>query len=78
MPIHFIAAEHDIRPSWPLSQHAELVPRGRLTTVPGVPHDFWSTHPDVWTETVTNAYFGMCVRIKCAYARQNDALGTTR
>jgi proline iminopeptidase len=53
--MHFIAAGEDIRPSWPLAQLAALVPRGMLSTVPGVPHDFWSTHPELWTKTVTNA-----------------------
>lgn len=52
--MHFIAPGDDIRPSWPLAQLAAFVPRGRLSTVPGVPHDFWFTHLGVWTETVTN------------------------
>jgi proline iminopeptidase len=55
VPMHFIAAEQDVRPSWPLAQLAGLVPRGKVSTVPGVPHDFWATHPEVWTETVTKA-----------------------
>ncbi|MFI7600158.1 alpha/beta fold hydrolase [Actinoplanes sp. NPDC049681] len=55
VPMHFIAAGDDIRPSWPLAQLAELVPHGRFSTVPAVPHDFWFTHPDVWTRTVTEA-----------------------
>jgi proline iminopeptidase len=55
VPMQFIAAGHDIRPSWPLAQLAELVPRGTLSTVPDVPHDFWATHPSVWTETVALA-----------------------
>ncbi|WP_344500243.1 alpha/beta hydrolase [Dactylosporangium maewongense] len=55
VPMHFIAAGDDIRPSWPVEQLAALVARGRFSTVHGVPHDFWSTHPEVWTETVTNA-----------------------
>ncbi|WP_329008594.1 alpha/beta hydrolase [Micromonospora rifamycinica] len=58
VPMHFIAAGDDIRPSWPLAQLAALVPRGRFSTVPGVPHDFWSTHPEVWTATVTDACTG--------------------
>jgi len=53
--MHFIAAGDDIRPSWPLAQLAALVPDGTFLTVPGVPHDFWSTHPEVWIETVTRA-----------------------
>ncbi|MBB6629228.1 alpha/beta hydrolase [Nocardioides sp. KIGAM211] len=55
VPMRFIAAEHDIRPSWPLAQLAALVRHGSFETVPGVPHDFWSTHPDVWRATVARA-----------------------
>ena len=54
-PMHFIAAGDGIRPPWPLAQLAELVPRGKFSTVPAVPHHFWFTHPEVWTKTVTNA-----------------------
>ena len=55
VPMHFIAAGDDVRPSWPLQQLAALVPGGRFSTVPGVPHDFWSTHPEVWLATVSTA-----------------------
>jgi proline iminopeptidase len=55
VPMHFIAAGDDIRPSWPLAQLGSLVPRGTFSTVPGVPHDFWSTHPEAWTKTVIDA-----------------------
>ena len=55
VPMHFIAAGNDIRPPWPLAQLAALVPRGRFSTIPGVPHDFWFTHPEVWTRVVTDA-----------------------
>lgn len=55
VPMRFIAAGDDIRPSWPLAQLAELVRHGEFATVPGVPHDFWFTHPKIWTETVANA-----------------------
>lgn len=55
VPMHFIAAGDDVRPSWPLAQLAGLVPLGTFSTVPGVPHDFWFTHPDVWVKTVTDA-----------------------
>ena len=58
VPMHFIAAGDDIRPSWPLAQLAALVPRGEFSTVPGVPHDFWFTHPDLWATTVTDACAG--------------------
>jgi proline iminopeptidase len=53
--MHLIAAGDDIRPSWPLAQVAAVVPQGRFTVVPDVPHDFWFTHPEVWTRTITNA-----------------------
>jgi len=52
----FIAAGNDIRPSWPLQQLAALVPGGTFQTVPSVPHDFWSTHPDIWLEVVSAAF----------------------
>ncbi len=55
VPMHFVAAGDDIRPSWPLEQLAALVPGGSFTTMPGVPHDFWSTHPDVWRDAVAEA-----------------------
>jgi proline iminopeptidase len=55
VPMHFLAAGDDIRPSWPLAQLAELLPHGTFSIVPGVPHDFWSTHPAVWRKTVTDA-----------------------
>lgn len=55
VPMTIVAAEHDIRPSWPLRQLAALVQRGAFIEVPGAPHDFWSTHPQVWVEVVTNA-----------------------
>jgi proline iminopeptidase len=60
VPMQFIAAGEDIRPSWPLQQLAALVPTGSFATVPGVPHDFWATDPWVWTESITQA----CVRGK--------------
>ncbi|QIS20977.1 alpha/beta fold hydrolase [Nocardia terpenica] len=49
----FVAAQHDIRPSWPLRQLAALVPQGRFEEVPGVAHNLWSTDPEVWVELVT-------------------------
>jgi pimeloyl-ACP methyl ester carboxylesterase len=55
VPMHFIAAGDDIRPPWSLAQLAALVPHGRFSTVPDVPHNFWSTHPEVWTQTITDA-----------------------
>jgi proline iminopeptidase len=55
VPMHFVAAGEDIRPSWPLRQLAALVPRGGFDTVLGVPHDFWHTHPATWHDVVTTA-----------------------
>jgi proline iminopeptidase len=52
VPMRFIGAADDIRPSWPMRQLAALVRKGTYTEVTGVPHDFWSTHPGVWTEAV--------------------------
>jgi proline iminopeptidase len=53
VPMTLIAAELDVRPSWPLEQLAALLPSGTFTRVAGVPHDFWATHPDVWVRVVT-------------------------
>ena len=55
VPMAVIAAEDDIRPSWPLRQLAALVPGGTFAEVLGVPHDFWSIHPEIWTEVVSSA-----------------------
>jgi len=44
-----LSAANDVRPSWPLQQLAQLVPRGTFAVIDDVPHDLWSTHPDVWT-----------------------------
>lgn len=52
VPMTFLAAGKDIRPSWPLAQLAALVPHGRFETVLDVPHDFWLTHPDVWRTVI--------------------------
>lgn len=51
----FLAPEHDIRPSWPLQQLAALVRHGRFQELPGVAHNLWSTHPQVWVDHVTAA-----------------------
>lgn len=55
LPMIFIAAGLDIRPSWPLEQLAQLVPSGAFSSVADVPHDFWATDPDIWVRVVTNA-----------------------
>lgn len=53
VPMTFVAAADDIRPDWPLRQLAALLPRGRFREVVDVPHNFWSTHPQRWVETVS-------------------------
>ena len=55
VPVQLIAAGDDIRPSWPMEQLAALLPHGAFWTVPGVPHDFWSTHPGEWVATLARA-----------------------
>ena len=55
VPMSFIAAGEDIRPSWPLQQLAELVPRGTFQVVTSVIHDWWATDGDLWRETCTRA-----------------------
>ena len=55
VPMRFIAAADDIRPNWPLRQLAELVPSANFSQVPGAVHNFWSTDPHLWAETVTRA-----------------------
>lgn len=54
VPMHLVAADDDVRPSWPLQQLAALLPHGTFSTVPDVPHDFWATHPEVWRDTITS------------------------
>ncbi len=53
VPMSFVAGGDDIRPAWPLRQLAALVPGGSFEVVEGVPHDFWSTHPEVWRDVVS-------------------------
>jgi proline iminopeptidase len=73
VPMHFVAAGDDVRPSWPLQQLATLVPHGRFSTVPDVPHDFWSTHPEVWLESVTRAVAELAPRPSpCAQSGLDD------
>jgi proline iminopeptidase len=54
VPMRFVAAGDDVRPSWPLQQIAELAPHGDFVRVPDVPHDFWATHPHTWVQLVTD------------------------
>jgi proline iminopeptidase len=55
VPLTLFAAQHDIRPSWPLRQLAALMRHGRFEELPDVGHNLWSTHPQVWTDCVTAA-----------------------
>lgn len=55
VPMRFLAAGNDIRPSWPLEQLAHAVPDGAFDVVPDVPHDFWATDPRTWREICTRA-----------------------
>jgi proline iminopeptidase len=55
VPMRLIAAGADPRPAWPLAQLAELLPKGRFSIVPGAPHNFWFTEPELWRETVAAA-----------------------
>jgi proline iminopeptidase len=45
VPISFLHAANDIRPSWPAQQLANLVPQGRYVELPDAPHEAWLTHP---------------------------------
>jgi len=60
VPMSFIAAGNDIRPSWPLQQLAELVPGGTFQVVPDVVHDWWATDAALWRETCTIACRRVC------------------
>ncbi len=53
VPMAFLAAEDDIRPSWPLRQLAALAPHGAFEVVDGVGHDFWATDPQRWRTVCT-------------------------
>ncbi|HVX43170.1 MAG TPA: alpha/beta hydrolase [Mycobacteriales bacterium] len=55
VPMTIVAAGEDIRPKWPLRQLAALVPHATYIEVPDVPHDFWSTHPQIWVDAITDA-----------------------
>jgi proline iminopeptidase len=55
VPMRIISAGDDFRPAWPLAQLAALVPRATYEVVSDVPHDFWSTDPDRWVQTLEAA-----------------------
>lgn len=62
VPMHFVVAGDDIRPSWPLEQLAALVPHGTLSVVAGVPHAFWATHPQAWVAALEEASANLASR----------------
>lgn len=53
VPVTFVLAEQDVRPSWPVEQLAQLVPGAVLDVAAGVGHDFWYTHPEAWKAYLT-------------------------
>lgn len=55
VPMSFVAAGNDIRPSWPIRQLAELIPHASLQVVPAVPHNFWASDPEIWRTICTTA-----------------------
>ncbi|HRK45429.1 MAG TPA: alpha/beta hydrolase, partial [Nocardioides sp.] len=55
VPMRIVAAGDDIRPDWPLRQLAATVPGATFESIPGVPHDFWHTHPETWRALVASA-----------------------
>lgn len=60
VPMNFIAAGEDIRPSWPLQQLSELAPRGSFSVIDGVAHDFWAAAPDVWVDVINTGCAQAC------------------
>lgn len=43
-PALFIYGDKDIRPSWPVKQLANLVPKARFIEIKGAAHVIWLTH----------------------------------
>jgi proline iminopeptidase len=46
MPVHYVLADADIRPNWPLEQIAALAPRGQVHRIAGAAHNIWLTHAE--------------------------------
>ncbi|GAB1644925.1 alpha/beta fold hydrolase [Krasilnikovia sp. MM14-A1259] len=69
VPMRFVAPGADIRPAWPLQQLGELAPLGAFVCIPGVPHDFWATHPAIWVRAVTDA----CTELARSASRHRSA-----
>ncbi len=45
IPVLVLGGSEDIRPDWPLRQLAELLPQGRLVSIPGAGHCPWLSRP---------------------------------
>jgi proline iminopeptidase len=39
-----VYGEHDIRPSWPVEQVAQLLPKASFQMIAGADHHMWVTH----------------------------------
>ncbi len=55
VPMHFIAPVMTFALPGLSNNLRHVVRNGRFSIVPDVPHDFWSTDPDIWIETVESA-----------------------
>lgn len=57
VPMSFVSAGNDIRPSWPAEQLAELAPFAGHRFIAGMGHHFWFTDPAQWRSVVTEESF---------------------
>jgi proline iminopeptidase len=46
VPALFVYGEKDIRPSWPVEQVANLMPKARFELIEGAEHVIWFSHPN--------------------------------
>ena len=61
-PALFVYGEHDIRPSWPVEQVAQLLPNAAFEIIAGADHHMWVSHADAlrsrlrtFVQQITNA-----------------------
>ena len=45
-PVLFLYGDHDIRPSWPVEQVAQLLPNAIFQMIAGADHHIWVTHAE--------------------------------
>jgi proline iminopeptidase len=45
-PALFVYGDHDIRPSWPIEQVAQLLPNASFAMLAGADHHLWVTHEE--------------------------------